>query len=200
MQPSRDGALVDLIDRILVKGVILHADVIISVSGVPLIGINLKAAIAGLTTMVDYGMMGTWDEQIRKTVLTESIEEAPLIKDEEIILKTFGSYFCHNRSVSGVWRPGFLYVTNKRLFLFKKNPSEFLFETPIDNIKGLSVDMTRNLEEENKALQVLVKKDLTTTEIVLIRTAKKDVLKSKLEEILAETRQSEKVLVPVNLI
>ena len=77
MQPSRDGALVDLVDRILAKGVVLQADLVISVSGVPLIGVNLKAAIAGMTTLVDYGMMEAWDEKIRKSVLIESEEEAP---------------------------------------------------------------------------------------------------------------------------
>jgi len=77
LEPARDGALVDLVDRILVKGVILQADLVISVSGVPLIGVNLKAAIAGMTTMVDYGIMEAWDEKIRKSVLVDSEEEAP---------------------------------------------------------------------------------------------------------------------------
>jgi len=197
LQPSRDGALVDLVDRILVKGVILQADVIISVSGVPLIGINLKAAIAGMTTMVDYGMMGTWDEQIRKTVLAGTSEEAPLGNNEEIILKTFGSYYCHDKSASDVWKSGYLYVTNERLFLFRKTPREIIFETTIDKIKGLSVNTNENLKEENGTLQVLIRNDFST-KIEFIRTTKVDVLKSKLEEITTKLVKSEKVLVSAN--
>jgi Gas vesicle protein len=198
LQPSRNGALVDLVDRILVKGVILHADVIISVSGVPLIGVNLKAAIAGLTTMVDYGMMGTWDEQIRKSVLAESKEEAPLDENEVIVLKTFGSHYCRDKFGSGIWRSGFLYVTNKRLFLFRKNPSEILFETALDRIKALSVDVNENSEGENRLLRVLIKKDHLDNEIALLRTIDVDALKSKLIEETRGTKETEKCLVSVS--
>lgn len=71
MEPTRESALVDLLDRILVKGVILYADIIISVSEIPLIGINLRAAIAGIKTMLDYGMMEAWDTKIRCSLLRE---------------------------------------------------------------------------------------------------------------------------------
>jgi len=69
MQPTRNNALVDLIDRIMVKGVVVYADLIISVAEIPLVGVNLRAAIAGIKTMLDYGMMGAWDEEIRKHAL-----------------------------------------------------------------------------------------------------------------------------------
>ena len=55
----------DLLDRLLDKGTILNADLIISVAGVPLIGISLKAALASIETMLDYGMMEAWDQSIR---------------------------------------------------------------------------------------------------------------------------------------
>ena len=69
MEPTRysDGALVDLLDRILDKGLVIHADIIISVAGIPLIGINLRAALAGIETMVEYGMMRDWDMRTRAT-------------------------------------------------------------------------------------------------------------------------------------
>ncbi len=67
MEPMRDSraTLVDLLDRVLDKGLVLYADVIISVAGVPLIGVNLRAALAGMETMLEYGMMRDWDESIR---------------------------------------------------------------------------------------------------------------------------------------
>jgi len=65
VKPERDNSFVDLLDRCLNKGIILNADVIISVAGVPLIGISLKAAIASIETMLDYGMMEAWDKSTK---------------------------------------------------------------------------------------------------------------------------------------
>ena len=182
LEPDRNGALVDLVDRILVKGVILHADLVISVSGVPLIGVNLKAAIAGLTTMVDYGMMETWDEKIRKSVLADSEEEAPLSENEEIILKTFGSHYYRGASPSGIWRSGYLYLTNKRLFLFRKKPAKILFETALDRIKGVSTDKKECLKEKEETILLLFENDQSGRDVALLRTEEIEALKGKLEE------------------
>jgi len=67
MEPTRDlhATLTDLLDRVLDKGVIISADVIITVSGIPLIAVNLRAAIAGMETMLEYGLMTDWDEMTR---------------------------------------------------------------------------------------------------------------------------------------
>jgi hypothetical protein len=63
MQPTRDprATLPDLIEVLLNKGVHLNLDLIISVADIPLIGINLRATIAGIETMIEYGMMQQWD-------------------------------------------------------------------------------------------------------------------------------------------
>lgn len=61
MEPTRDGdAVVDLLDVILRDGVILQADVIVTVADVPLVGISLRAAVAGMTTMRNYGYFEDW--------------------------------------------------------------------------------------------------------------------------------------------
>ena len=67
MEPIRDSraTLVDLLDRVLDNGLVVYADIIISVAGVPLIGVNLRAALAGMETMLSYGMMQDWDQRIR---------------------------------------------------------------------------------------------------------------------------------------
>lgn len=72
MEPTRDThtTLVDLLDRILDKGLILDADLIIHVAGVPLIGVKLKAAIAGIETMLKYGIWEDWDAA-QRAVATE---------------------------------------------------------------------------------------------------------------------------------
>jgi len=67
MEPTRNShaTLVDLLDRVLDKGLVINADLIISLAGVPLIGVNLRAALAGMETMLEYGVMKDWDERAR---------------------------------------------------------------------------------------------------------------------------------------
>ena len=67
MEPTRNShaTLVDLLDRVLDKGLVINADLIISVAGVPLIGVNLRAALAGMETMLEYGLMKEWDARTR---------------------------------------------------------------------------------------------------------------------------------------
>lgn len=66
MRPIREkeATLVDLLDRLLDKGLVLNADLVITMGDVPLIGINLKAAIAGMETMLQYGLMQEYDEEV----------------------------------------------------------------------------------------------------------------------------------------
>lgn len=62
---SRSPGLAELLDRVLDQGLVVQADIVISVAGIPLIGINLRAALAGMETMTRYGMMADWDRRIR---------------------------------------------------------------------------------------------------------------------------------------
>jgi len=139
MEPSRDthATLVDLLDRILDKGLVINADIIISVAGIPLIGVNLRAALAGMETMLKYGVMQAWDEKSRawerehrkKNVLS-------LVEGEEIALKMYGSYY-YSKGIYHAWRPGFFYLTNKRLILYRQDFDEITFQIPLEEIKAL---------------------------------------------------------------
>ena len=73
MNPTRDthATLVDLLDRVLDKGLILDADLIIHVAGIPLIGVKLTAALAGMETMLRYGIWQDWDEALRAVAAQE---------------------------------------------------------------------------------------------------------------------------------
>jgi hypothetical protein len=73
MQPTRDihATLVDLLDRVLEKGLVLNADLIINVAGIPLIGVNLRAYIASIETMLKYGVWQDWDEAQRAVAARE---------------------------------------------------------------------------------------------------------------------------------
>lgn len=69
MKPTRprEDAAVDLLDVLLRDGVVLEADVVVTVADVPLVGIKLRAAIAGMTTMTDHGMLTDLDGRSRRT-------------------------------------------------------------------------------------------------------------------------------------
>ncbi len=151
MKPERENILVDLLDRLLNKGIILNADLIISVAGVPLIGINLKAALASIETMLDYGMMEAWDESTRewyKKELTSTNKSIPLTEGENIIQKTFG-YIWYSQGIIQAWRPGFWHLTNKRLFLWRE---EMIFETPLDRIVAIMVRKDAHFGQERSVL------------------------------------------------
>jgi hypothetical protein len=54
---STDGAgLVDVVDRILDKGLVINADIMVSVSGVELLGVKIRAALASFETAARYGL------------------------------------------------------------------------------------------------------------------------------------------------
>lgn len=67
MEPVRDHAvtLVDLLDRVLDRGVVLDADIMINLAGIPLLGLKLRLVLAGMETMLRYGMWRDWDEAQR---------------------------------------------------------------------------------------------------------------------------------------
>ena len=151
MKPERENTLVDILDRLLNKGVILNADVIISVAGVPLIGITLKAALASIETMLDYGMMEAWDESTRewyKKDLTSRNGRIPLIEGENISRSMFG-YLWSSHGIIHEWRPGTWHLTNMRLFLWRE---EMLFEIALNKIRGFKVMTEIHLNMERNVL------------------------------------------------
>ncbi len=73
MEPTREthATLVDLLDRVLERGLVLDADVMIHMAGIPLLGIKLRAALAGMDTMLKYGIWKDWDEAQRTLAIEE---------------------------------------------------------------------------------------------------------------------------------
>jgi len=58
LQAQKDtaGTLADVIDRILDKGLVINADITVSVVGVELLGIKIRAALASFETAAKYGL------------------------------------------------------------------------------------------------------------------------------------------------
>lgn len=174
MEPDRDwkgrATLVDLLDRVFDKGVVLYADVIISVAGIPLIGVNLRAALAGMETMVEYGVMQDmdvktrmWESQHRKT------KEVSLVEGEELILKIFGSYH-YKSGIYQAWKSGQFYLTNTRLLLYQKDFDEIIFQTPIDKIRAVTVRSETSFTGKMRDIIYLYLKDKKVVRLNVLDT------------------------------
>ena len=186
MTPQRNtnGTLIDLLDRVLDKGLVIHADVIVSVAGIPLIGVNLRAALAGMETMLKYGIMQAWDERIRawETDYRSKKKEA-LIQGEEIILKMLGAYHS-TEGIYTAWRYGYLYLTEERLFLYHQDFGEVLFEAPLEKIRGLAVREREQLNDEKarEELYILLKGEKGCRLTALNVHQLKEALENRMEE------------------
>jgi len=58
LQATRDecNTLADVIDRVLDKGLVINADICVSIAGVELLGIKIRAALASFETAARYGL------------------------------------------------------------------------------------------------------------------------------------------------
>lgn len=58
LMPQREsvGSVVDVIDAILDKGLVINSDIMVSVVGVELLGIKIRAALASFETAARYGL------------------------------------------------------------------------------------------------------------------------------------------------
>lgn len=96
MKPERNDAtnLADAVGRILDKGLVINADITVSLAGVELLGIKIRAALASFETAARYGLefpSGTnlntpvWREAIVDKITCprcgESVERGALMND-----------------------------------------------------------------------------------------------------------------------
>ena len=186
MEPTRDSqaTLVDLLDRVLDKGLVLYADIIISVAGIPLMGVNLRAALAGMETMLQYGVMADWDAKTRAWESEHRKgKKLSVVSGEEIILEMLGSYY-YSQGIYTTWRMGRMYLTDKRLILYHPSFEEVLFETPLEKIKGLAMEkegyFTQKTERENLCLL------LEAGNIARLRTVDTHKLRDAIEQQMAK--------------
>jgi len=184
MEPTRDSnaTLVDLLDRILDKGLILNADLIISVAGVPLLGVNLRAALAGMETMLKFGVMQDWDQKTRAWETKHRNKPLPFIKaDEKIELKVYGSFYYSN-GIYETWKPCHFYVTNMRLVLYRSDFEEVVFQITRDNIKSLELKEEKMLDKNTKRqILYLIDKEERLTRINSVSVNQiKEVLERKM--------------------
>nr|WP_264475384.1 gas vesicle protein GvpJ [Halorubellus salinus] len=54
-----------MVDVLLADGAVLAADVVITVADVPLVGVQARVLLAGMTRLSEEGIFEAWDEEIR---------------------------------------------------------------------------------------------------------------------------------------
>jgi ribosomal protein L37AE/L43A len=69
------GGLADAIDRILDKGLVINADIVVSVAGVELLGIKIRAALASFETAAKYGLEFPSGTNLETKALTEAAKD-----------------------------------------------------------------------------------------------------------------------------
>src|SRR3989338_3548912 len=80
LQPKKmedQASIVDVIDRVLDKGLVINADIQVSLAGVELLGIKLRAALASFETAAKYGM----ELPAGTNMKTQAWEEAKIAKE-----------------------------------------------------------------------------------------------------------------------
>jgi len=70
-----EDTLVVLVDRLLDKGIVINADIVVSVAGVELLGIKIRAALASFETAARYGLEFPSGTNIETTAWKDALIE-----------------------------------------------------------------------------------------------------------------------------
>lgn len=72
----RQLTIVDLIDRILDKGVVITGDITVSIVGVDLLSLKINLVIASLETAKRYGMKLPWEKWERQPLKKVAVKRS----------------------------------------------------------------------------------------------------------------------------
>ena len=176
--------LVDLLDRILDKGLLINADLIISVAGVPLIGVKLNAAIASVETMLKYGIIGEWCEVKKSMSVWDEEKMLKLLEQEKVINKFYGSIY-FSEGLYPTWSHGCFYITDRRIFLVRREPFKVLAEIHYDEIEKVT-ESDVNADDETCHLSLHLK----TGKSLQLRLTESSIVKSIIENATSQESSS----------
>ncbi|WP_205718627.1 gas vesicle protein [Actinomadura sp. WMMA1423] len=151
LRPTRDPqvTLDDLLEVVLNKGAVLHLDLIIAVADIPLIGVNLRAAIAGMETMLEYGLLKQWDADTRAWAERATAATPDLEEGERVVIRSFGGHY-DDRGSAHIWRPGTLFLTDRRILVYRREPREALWEARLEDVAATRLQSERTLGGEER--------------------------------------------------
>ncbi|GGX58696.1 hypothetical protein GCM10010358_10980 [Streptomyces minutiscleroticus] len=152
LRPTRDPrvTLDDLVEVLLNKGAVLHLDLIVAVADIPLIGVNVRAVVAGMETMLEYGMMRQWDEDTRawaeRSVRRRGLD---LREGESVVCRMSGGHLLAEGIYTG-WRPGTVHLTDQRLVVVRDEPREVLWQADLDAVRAARLEPERTVGGEER--------------------------------------------------
>lgn len=152
MRPTREPrvTLDDLVEVLLNKGAVLHLDLIVAVADIPLIGVSVRAAVAGMETMLEYGMMRNWDEATRAWAERSTVHRALDLREGESVVRRMSGGHLLTEGVYHGWRPGTVYLTDQRLVVLRKEPREVLWEADLDTVRDVRLAPERTVGGEER--------------------------------------------------
>ncbi|ANB04400.1 gas vesicle protein GVPa [Streptomyces ambofaciens] len=152
MRPTREPrvTLDDLVEVLLNKGAVLHLDLIVAVADIPLIGVSVRAAIAGMETMLEYGMMRNWDEATRAWAERSAGRRALDLREGESIVRRMSGGHLLTEGVYHGWRPGTVHLTDQRLVVLREEPREVLWQTELDAVGSVRLKPERTVGGEER--------------------------------------------------
>ncbi|WP_051717135.1 gas vesicle protein GvpJ [Streptomyces megasporus] len=152
MKPTRDPrvTLDDLVEVLLNKGAVLHLDLIVAVADIPLIGVSLRAAVAGMETMLEYGMLRQWDADTRAWAMRSAARhELELRAGEESVVRMYGGHLLDD-DFHTTWRPGTVHLTDRRLVVLRRDPREVLWEAELSAVRAVRLESERTVGGESR--------------------------------------------------
>ncbi|MYR41930.1 gas vesicle protein [Streptomyces sp. SID5910] len=152
MRPTREPrvTLDDLVEVLLNKGAVLHLDLIVAVADIPLIGVSVRAAVAGMETMLEYGMMRHWDEATRAWAERSVARRALGLREDESVVRRMSGGHLLTEGVYHGWRPGTVYLTDQRLVVLREEPREVLWQTGLDAVRDVRLKPERTVGGEER--------------------------------------------------
>ncbi|MGP2438946.1 gas vesicle protein [Streptomyces sp. JW3] len=140
----------DLVEVLLNKGAVLHLDLIVAVADIPLIGVSIRAAIAGMETMLEYGMMRDWDEATRAWAERSAVRRALELRDGETFVSRMSGGHLETEGICTGWRPGTVCLTDQRLVVLREEPQEILWQTGLDAVAAVRLEPERTVGGEER--------------------------------------------------
>jgi len=94
----------------------------------------------------------------------------------------YGSYY-YSKGIYNTWRPGYFYLTNKRLILYRQDFDEITFQIPLEEIKALVMrEEAHFVKEKKKQVLYLIDKKVQVHRFSAVGTNQ---LKDAIEQNLA---------------
>ena len=183
------SSLGDVVDRILDKGLLINAYLMISVAGVPLIGVKLNAVIASIETMLKYGIMADLCELRKSMNVWDEEKTLKLLEQEKVINKFYGSVY-FSEGLCRAWRYGCFYITDRRIILVRKEPFEVLAEIYYEQIESISAQKDSNTDDEDSHLYLYLK----TGESFQLRLTESSLMKTMIEDAASQKLSSPKLV------